>query len=86
MEGVPKAGVVFASYGNKLETGVDFRQELSNMMTFHTEKSASRKRSKREVVKMPPIMAPMYDIKVEIFYFRYFFMILYRLPQLSILE
>ena len=41
-------------------------------MTFHTEKSASRKRSKMEVVKMPPIMAPMYDIKVEIFSVRYF--------------
>ena len=25
LEGIPKAGTVFASYGNKLETGVDFR-------------------------------------------------------------
>jgi len=65
LEGIPKAGTVFASYGNKLETGVDFRQELSNMMTFHTEKSATRKRSKMEVVKMPPAIAPMFDIKVS---------------------
>ena len=25
LEGIPKAGTVFATYGNKLETGLDFR-------------------------------------------------------------
>jgi len=65
LEGVPKAGVLFANCGNKLETGVDFRQELSNMMTFHTEKSASRQRTKMEVVRLPPTLAPMYEVKVS---------------------
>ena len=35
------------------------------MMTFYTEKSAMRKRTKQEVVKMPPVLAPMTDIKVS---------------------
>jgi len=65
LEGIPKGGVTFANYGNKLETGTDFRQELSNMMTFHTEKLATRQRTKIEVVKLPPIMPPMYQIKVS---------------------
>jgi len=65
IEGIPKAGIQFASVGNKLETGIDFRQELSNMMTFQNERTASRRRTKLDVIKMPPSMAPMYEIKIS---------------------
>ena len=43
---------------------IGFRQELSNMMTFQNERMASRRRTKLDVIKMPPSMAPMYEIKV----------------------
>jgi len=44
---------------------IGVRQELSNMMTFQDERTASRRRTKLDVVKMPPSMAPMYEIKIS---------------------
>jgi len=66
LEGVPKPGITFANVGNKFETGVDFRQELNNMFTFHTEATAERSRSKLEVVRFPPLLQPMTQIAVAI--------------------
>jgi len=66
LEGVPKAGFTFTKSGNKLETGVDFRQEMSSMFTFHNEVETMRERKKIEVVKLPPCVAPKTEVKVSI--------------------
>lgn len=66
IEGVPKAGFPFTKAGNKLETGLDFRQELSNMFTFYNEVETTRERRKMEVVRLPPCVAPKTEVKVSI--------------------
>jgi len=66
LEGVPKQGFTFLENGNKLDTGTDFRQELSSPFTFKDDASSSRERKKAEVVMMPPFIAPKTEVKVEI--------------------
>ena len=64
LEGVPKQGFTFLTLGNKLDTGTDFRQELSATFTFMDETSSRRERKKTEVVTLPPFLAPKTEVKV----------------------
>ena len=66
IEGVPKTGFAFTKTGNKLETGVDFRQELSNMFTWKNESETSRQRTKMESVRFPNSITPKTHVKVFI--------------------
>lgn len=66
LEGVPKGGFAFTKFGNKLDTGLDFRQELSNMFTFTTDQEAVRERKKKEVVRLPPNVGPKTDVKIAV--------------------
>ena len=64
MDGVPKTGFCFTSSGNKMETGTDFRQELSSMFTWINQTETSRKRTKLESVKFPNSISPKTHMKV----------------------
>jgi hypothetical protein len=63
LEKVPKEGIVFGQLGTALETGTDFRQELSAAFTFTTDKSSSRERRRVEAVRMPSSLPPQTEVR-----------------------
>jgi len=64
LDGVPKEGLVFGECGSKLETGIDFRQELAGLITFSSETQAEKYRRKYEMVKLPKSVSPMHQYTV----------------------
>jgi len=66
LDNVPKQGIPFSVAGTLLETGTDFRQELSSSFTFTTDNKTFRLREKKEVIRFPPVLQPKTVTKVNI--------------------